>query len=87
MEFGSAHITTLQLSLPRIACQHVNIPHVLICLRYSVRNRMNHDVEKDEELENVIRSIGLSVPHRKHIMSPLRAQQVNAICRFVTMVY
>jgi hypothetical protein len=32
-------------------------------------------------------SIGLSVPHRKHITSPLRAQQVNAIYRFVTMVY
>jgi hypothetical protein len=31
--------------------------------------------------------IGLSVPHRKHITSPLRAQQVNAIYRFVTMVY
>jgi hypothetical protein len=31
--------------------------------------------------------IGLSVPHMKHIMSPLRAQQVNAIYRFVTMVY
>jgi hypothetical protein len=29
--------------------------------------------------------IGLSVPHRKHITSPLRAQQVNAIYRFVTM--
>jgi hypothetical protein len=26
------------------------------------------------------------VPHRKHITSPLRAQQVNAIYRFVTMV-
>jgi hypothetical protein len=31
--------------------------------------------------------IGLSVPHRKHITSPLRAQQVNATYRFVTMVY
>jgi hypothetical protein len=27
------------------------------------------------------------IPHRKHITSPLRAQQVNAIDRFVTMVY
>jgi hypothetical protein len=34
-----------------------------------------------------IRSIGLSVPHRKHITPPLQAQQVNAICRFVTTVY
>jgi hypothetical protein len=33
------------------------------------------------------KSIGLSVPHMKHIASPLLAQQVNAICRFVTMVY
>jgi hypothetical protein len=30
---------------------------------------------------------GLSVPHRKHVTSPLRAQQVNAVYRFVTMVY
>jgi hypothetical protein len=34
-----------------------------------------------------LNSTGLSVPHRKHITSPLLAQQVNAICRFVTMVY
>jgi hypothetical protein len=34
-----------------------------------------------------LNSIGLSVPHRKHIMSPLRAQQINVIYRFVTMVY
>jgi hypothetical protein len=32
-------------------------------------------------------SIGLSVPHRKHIISPLRAQQVYAIYKFVMMVY
>jgi hypothetical protein len=31
--------------------------------------------------------IHLSLLHRKHITSPLLAQQVNAICRFVTMVY
>jgi hypothetical protein len=34
-----------------------------------------------------LNSIGLSVPHRMHITSPLRAQQVNAIYRLVTMVY
>jgi hypothetical protein len=34
-----------------------------------------------------LNSIDLSVPHRKHITSPLRAQQVNVICRFVPMVY
>jgi hypothetical protein len=32
-------------------------------------------------------TIGLSVPHKKHITTPLRAQQVNAIYRFVTTVY
>jgi hypothetical protein len=32
-------------------------------------------------------SISLSVPHSKHITSPLRAQQVNAIYKFMTMVY
>jgi hypothetical protein len=31
-------------------------------------------------------SIGLSVPHRKHITCSPRAQQVNPIYRFVTMV-
>jgi hypothetical protein len=35
----------------------------------------------------LLRSIGLSVPHRKHITSQLRAQQVNAIYKFVSMVY
>jgi hypothetical protein len=32
-------------------------------------------------------SIGFSLLHRKHIMSPQRAQQANVIYRFVTMVY
>jgi hypothetical protein len=31
--------------------------------------------------------VGLSVPHSKNITSPLRAQLVNAIYRFLTMVY
>jgi hypothetical protein len=34
-----------------------------------------------------LKSMGLSVPHRKHITSPLRAQQVNVMYRFVTMAY
>jgi hypothetical protein len=34
-----------------------------------------------------LNSISLSGIHRKHITSPLRARQVNAIYRFVTMVY
>jgi hypothetical protein len=34
-----------------------------------------------------LNSIGLSVPHRKHILSPLRAERVNVIYRFVAMVY
>jgi hypothetical protein len=33
-----------------------------------------------------LNSIGLFVPHRKHIMPPLRAQEVNAIYRFVRMI-
>jgi hypothetical protein len=32
-------------------------------------------------------SIGLFVPHRKYITSPLWAQQFQAICRFVKMIY
>jgi hypothetical protein len=31
-------------------------------------------------------SMGLSVLHRKHITSPLRAQPVNAICDFLKIV-
>jgi hypothetical protein len=34
-----------------------------------------------------LNSIRLSVPHMKHSSSPPRAQQVNAIYRFVMMVY
>jgi hypothetical protein len=37
--------------------------------------------------ELLVSSIALSVPHRKHITSPLRAQQVIAIYMFVAMVY
>jgi hypothetical protein len=37
--------------------------------------------------EAQLNSTCLTVPHRKHIASPLRAQQVNAIYRFVMLVY
>jgi hypothetical protein len=37
-------------------------------------------------LNTQLKSIGLSVPHEKHITSPLRAKQDNSIYRFVTMV-
>jgi hypothetical protein len=33
-----------------------------------------------------LNSTGLSLPHRKHITSPLRDQQVNEIHKFVTIV-
>jgi hypothetical protein len=35
----------------------------------------------------ILDSVVLSVPHKKHITSPLRVQQVNAVYRFETMVY
>jgi hypothetical protein len=38
-------------------------------------------------IKTQLNSVGLPLPHRKHVTSPLRAQQVNAIYRFVTMVY
>jgi hypothetical protein len=38
-------------------------------------------------LKSQLSSMGLSVPHRKHITSALRVQQVNAIYRIVMMVY
>jgi hypothetical protein len=31
--------------------------------------------------------IGLCVPHRRHVTSPLQAQEVNVISRFVRTVY
>jgi hypothetical protein len=34
-----------------------------------------------------LNTVGFSVPYSKRITSPLRAQQVNAIYRFVTIVY
>jgi hypothetical protein len=34
-----------------------------------------------------LKSTDLSVSHKKHITSPLQAQQVNAIYGFVTIVY
>jgi hypothetical protein len=37
--------------------------------------------------ETQLNSLGLSVPDRKHITSSLQTQQINAINRFVTMVY
>jgi hypothetical protein len=46
---------------------------------------LKHDVASTVTTQ--LNSLGLSVPHRKHITSPLRAQQVNATYRFVTMVY
>jgi hypothetical protein len=58
----------------------VNVSEIIYCLRsIGMRQCRVFCLKLD--------SIGVSVPHRKHITSPLRAQQVNAIYRFVTMVY
>jgi hypothetical protein len=43
--------------------------------------------DRGEAFVNQLDSIGLSVPHRKHITSQLQTHQVNAISRFVTMMY
>jgi hypothetical protein len=69
----------------------------LIRLRYRAQpvNKICMFVRTSQETHYVfatkpdllIRSVYLSVPHREHITSLLRAQQVNAIYRFVTMVY
>jgi hypothetical protein len=42
---------------------------------------------QDFSFETQLNSISLSLPHRKHINTPLRVQRVNAVYRFVTMVY
>jgi hypothetical protein len=38
------------------------------------------------EFQTQLNSVGLSVPHREHITSPLWTQQVNAIYRFVNII-
>jgi hypothetical protein len=38
-------------------------------------------------IEIHLNSVGLSIPKRKHITSPLRVQEVNSIYSFVMMLY
>jgi hypothetical protein len=51
------------------------------CTHHNITITILHSIHRQLD------SIGLSIPHRKHITSPLRSQQFNAIYRFVTMVY
>jgi hypothetical protein len=37
--------------------------------------------------KTLLNSVGVFVTHRKHITSPLQAHWVNALYRFVTMIY
>jgi hypothetical protein len=55
---------------------------VWLCCRQTISPLLDSNL-KCSALYLSLSSIGLSVPRRKHIRSPLRAQQVNAICRFV----
>jgi hypothetical protein len=77
LKYGSQIITSephLDNESQRYICfynYHNSGQYTLSCLLFKTR----------------LNSIGLSVPHRKHIKSLLRVQQVNAIYRFVTMVY
>jgi hypothetical protein len=48
---------------------------------------LKHDVSCRCLKQRNVNKIYSFVPHWKHITSPLRAQQVNAIYMFVTMVY
>jgi hypothetical protein len=57
----------------------LNTSHHLLNVLLQFANKLGLIIKKN------LNSIGLSLPHRKHITSPLRAQQANAIYRFVTI--
>jgi hypothetical protein len=62
---------------------------VIACLQWELLTDVpenSDDVDDDCWQYNSI-YIGLCVSHRKHITSPLRAQQVNATYRIVKIVY
>jgi hypothetical protein len=69
-----------------LRAQHVNAIFVTMVYYYNYHNS-GHYPSSCLLSKTQLNSIGLSVPHRKHITCPLRAQHVNAIYRFVTMVY
>jgi hypothetical protein len=73
------------LSCQRLSELHVTTGNVSMCL-YNYHNS-EHYPSSCLLFKTQLNSIDLSVPHRKHITPPLQAQQVNAIYRFVTMLY
>jgi hypothetical protein len=90
-----SHLNSLGLSVPHrrhitspLPAQQVNAIYrcVTMIYKYSYRNSEYYP-SSCLLFKTELNSIGLSVPHRKHITSSLRAQKVNAIYRFVTMVY
>jgi hypothetical protein len=69
-----------------LRAQQVNAIYRFVLMVYNYHNS-GHYPSSCLSFQTRLNSIGFSVPHRKHITSPLRAQQVNAIYRFVLMVY
>jgi hypothetical protein len=49
--------------------------------------RSSWPVAGPSHVKTQLTSIGLSVPRRKHITSPLQALRFNVIYGFVTMIY
>jgi hypothetical protein len=72
---------------PPLRAQQVNAIYRFVTMVYKYNyHNSGHYPSSCLLFETQLNSVGLSVTHRKHTTSPLRAQQVNAIYRFVTMI-
>jgi hypothetical protein len=65
----------------------LRVQQVNVIYRFGNYHNCEHYSSSYLLFKTQLNSIGLAVPHRKYGKSPRRAQQVNAIYRFVTMVY
>jgi hypothetical protein len=88
-------INSLRMSVPHrkhiaspLRAQQVNAFYTFVTMEYKYNyHNSGHHPSSRLLFKTHLNSLGLSVPHRKRITSLLRAQQVNAIYRFVTMEY
>jgi hypothetical protein len=88
------HLNSIGLSVPHrkhvtspLRAQQVNAIYRFVTMYINITITLLDIIHRPVFYLIQLNSIGLSVPHRKHVTSPLQAQQVNAIYRFVTMVY
>jgi hypothetical protein len=82
-----AQLNSIGLSVPRR--KHITSPSPTGLWRWyiNVTHNSEHYPSSCLSFKTQLNSRGLSVPHKKHITPPLRAEQVNTMYRFVTMVY